>query len=225
MSRVRESVDVAVPVHVAYERLCHFEEYPQFMTDVQEVTQISDDMAHWVMDFDGTAAEFDARITDQRPDELLAWQTIDGPRLAEKMTFQRLAEDRTRIVAELDLDAKAFMPSEAHAKQAIDRRLKADLASFKQYIEADISGTMSPPQLGLDRDTTPPNPALGDGGVLGGPSSTRSASSHAGGHAGGLGAGLTGRPGPMNTGRRSRPGQMRGGLSSPGQLSADLEDI
>jgi uncharacterized membrane protein len=207
MSKVRESVDVAVPVHVAYERLCHFEEYPHFMSGVQEVTQISDDRAHWVMDLAGTHTEFDARITDQRLDEVLAWKAIDGPRLKEKVTFQRLADDRTRIVAELDLDAKAFMPSEVHAKQSLDRRLKADLASFKQYIEADISGTMTKtplsmpsiksPQLGHDQDMLPPNPALGDGGVLGAPNATR----------------------------RGNLGSMRGGLSSPGQLSADLEDI
>ncbi len=198
MSKVRESVDVAVPVHVAYERLCHFEEYPHFMSGVQEVTQISDDRAHWVMDLAGTHAEFDARITDQRPDEVLAWKAIDGPRLKEKMTFQRLADDRTRIVAELDLDAKAFMPSEVHAKQSLDRRLKADLDSFKQYIEADISGTMlKTPQLGHDQDMLPPNPALGDGGVLGAPNATR----------------------------RGNLGSMRGGLNTPGELSADLEDI
>jgi len=63
MSTVRESIDVSVPVHIAYERLCHFEDYPQFMQGVQEVTQVSDDLAHWVMDLDGTTTEFNARST------------------------------------------------------------------------------------------------------------------------------------------------------------------
>ena len=112
MSTVRESIDVSVPVHIAYERLCHFEDYPQFMQGVQEVTQVSDDLAHWVMDLDGTTTEFNARVTE-RPDELVAWQSIDGPRMAEKMTFERLAEDRCRIIAELEIDAKAYLPSDA----------------------------------------------------------------------------------------------------------------
>src|SRR5436305_14514541 len=103
MSIVRESIDVAVPVRVAYERLCHFEDYPQFMSGVQQVTQLSENMAHWVMDLDGRQTEFNARVTERRPGELLAWQAVDGPHLSEKVTFQRLAEDRTRIIAELDI--------------------------------------------------------------------------------------------------------------------------
>jgi uncharacterized membrane protein len=152
MSRVRESVDVTVPVHVAYERLCHFEEYPHFMSGVQEVKQISDELAHWVMNIAGSHTEFDARIIDQRPDELLAWQAIDGPRLTEKMMFQRLTDDRTRIIAELDLDARALMPSEEYAREALDRRLKADLAGLKRYVEQDpprrAARPVRPDQLG-----------------------------------------------------------------------------
>src|SRR4051794_25652283 len=139
MSKVRESVDVSVPVHVAYERLCHFEEYPQFMPDVREVSRVSDTMAHWVMDLAGTHTEFDARVTARRPDELLAWQAIDGPGLSEKMVFQSLSADRCRIIAELGVDARAFIPGEALARESLDRMLKAELAGFKRYIEADTS--------------------------------------------------------------------------------------
>lgn len=145
MSTVRESIDVAVPVRVAYERLCHFEDYPQFMSGVQQVTQLSENMAHWVMDLGGRQTEFNARVTERRPGELLAWQAVDGPHLAEKVTFQRLAEDRTRIIAELDIDAQQLMPSDAHAQDALNRRLKADLSGLKEYIEhgtsAGILGT------------------------------------------------------------------------------------
>jgi ribosome-associated toxin RatA of RatAB toxin-antitoxin module len=160
MSRVRESIDIGVPVHVAYERLCHFEEYPHFMAGVQEVTQISADISHWIMDLDGAPAEFDARITNQRTDELLSWQAIDGPRLAETVTFHPLSEDRTRIIAELEMEAMALMPTEAYGEESLDRRLKADLDGFKQYIEADISWLAS-------HNVIPANPTPGDGGVLG----------------------------------------------------------
>ena len=160
MSTVRESIDVSVPVHIAYERLCHFEDYPQFMQGVQEVTQVSDDLAHWVMDLDGTTTEFNARVTE-RPDELVAWQSIDGPRMAEKMTFERLAEDRCRIIAELEIDAKAYLPSDEYGLEALDRRLKADLDGLKHYIE---EGTSMLRRMG---GMAPPNPGLDDGGILG----------------------------------------------------------
>src|SRR3954471_8968229 len=156
MSTVRESIDVAVPVHIAYERLCHFEDYPRFMEGVHEVTQVSDDMAHWVMEVDGRTTEFNARVTEL-PDELVAWQSIDGPRIAEKMMFQELSEERTRIVCELELDIAAYLPNDTHAEDMLDRRLKADLTGLKRYVEgADL--------LNLD---AAPNPRFDDGGILG----------------------------------------------------------
>jgi len=115
------------------------------MSGVQQVTQLSENMAHWVMDLDGRQTEFNARVTERRPGELLAWQAVDGPHLSKKVTFQRLAEDRTRIIAELDIDAKQLVPSEAHAQESLNRRLKADLSGLKEYVEhgtgAGILGT------------------------------------------------------------------------------------
>lgn len=160
MSTVRESIDVAVPVHIAYERLCHLEDYPQFMQGVQEVTQVSDDMAHWVMEIEGTTTEFNTRITEL-PDELVAWQSIDGPRMAEKMMFQKIDADHTRVIAELEMEAQAYMPSDAYARETLDRRLKADLKGLKLYIE---EGTPTPHALG---GPAAPNPGLDDGGILG----------------------------------------------------------
>jgi uncharacterized membrane protein len=144
MSTVRESIDCAVPVSVAYERLCHFENYPQFMSGVKEVTQLSDTVAHFVMDLGGRQREFDAQITDQRPCELLAWTAVDGPHLTEKVMFQQLADNKCRIIAELDIDAQQLMPSDAHAQDTLDRRLKADLSGLKQYVEAGLTGASAP---------------------------------------------------------------------------------
>jgi uncharacterized membrane protein len=135
MSTVRDSIDVAVPSRVAYERLCHFEDYPQFMSGVQQVTQLSENMAHWVMDLGGTQTEFNARITERRPGELLAWQAVDGPQLAEKVTFEDISDTQCRIIAELNIDAKQLMPSDKHAKESLNRRLKADLTGLKAYVE------------------------------------------------------------------------------------------
>src|SRR4051812_26084365 len=155
MSTVRETIDVAVPVHIAYERLCHLEDYPRFMEGVHEVTQVSDDMAHWVMEVEGRTTEFNARVTEL-PDELVAWQSIDGPRIAEKMMFQELSADRTRIICELELEAAAYLPNDAHAEDMLDRRLKGDLSGLKRYVEGSDLLIMEAP-----------NPGLDDGGILG----------------------------------------------------------
>lgn len=145
MSIVQQAIEVSVPLHTAYEQLAAFESYPQFMTGVQEVRKVADDRTHWIMELGGERREFDAQITECLPDERVAWQATTGPALAETITLNPITDTRTRIVAELDADVRALMPSDAHAKETLNRRLKADLEGFKRHIErhagmADLDG-------------------------------------------------------------------------------------
>ena len=47
-STVKEAVDVAVPVHTAYNQWTQFEDFPYFMGGVKEVHQHDDQRLHWV---------------------------------------------------------------------------------------------------------------------------------------------------------------------------------
>ena len=78
MGGVTESVDVAVPVRAAYDQWTQFEEFPRFMSGVEEVRQVSDTMTHWTVEIAGVKREFDARITEQLPDERVAWTSTTG---------------------------------------------------------------------------------------------------------------------------------------------------
>jgi len=139
MSTVQQVIEVGAPVHAVYEQLAAFESYPRFMTGVEQVTQISDDRTHWVMDLDGQRQEFDAEITECAPDERVAWRSTSGPMLGETITLRPVGETRTQIVAQMEADVAALMPSDLHAQESLSRRLKADLASFKRLIESDAA--------------------------------------------------------------------------------------
>ena len=136
MSTVRDSIEVAVPARVAYEGLSHFENYPQFMSGVMNVTPLSETTAHMVLDLDGNRAEFDACITEARQDEFLCWEAMTGPQLSETVRLEQITDSTTRVIAELQIDAQQLMPSEKHANEVLNRRLKADLYGFKKYLEA-----------------------------------------------------------------------------------------
>jgi uncharacterized membrane protein len=138
VSRFKETIEVGVPVRAAYEQLTQFESYPQFMTGVKQVTQLSDTETHWVMDLGGQAREFDAQLTECRPDQRVAWQSTAGPLLSEAITLKKVSTDRCQIIAELEADARALLPSDAHAQEAMSQQLKTDLAQFKNYVEQQI---------------------------------------------------------------------------------------
>jgi uncharacterized membrane protein len=138
MSRFRETIEVGVPVRAAYEQLTQFESYPEFMTGVKQVIQLSDTETHWVMDLGGESREFDARLTECRPDQKVAWQSTGGPLLSEAITLKQMGTNRCQVIAELEADAMALLPSDAHAQESLGRQLKTDLARFKDYVEAQI---------------------------------------------------------------------------------------
>jgi uncharacterized membrane protein len=136
MSKIKQMIEVNVPVHAAYEQLTHFEDYPNFMTGVTEVTQLSDTNTHWVMNLGGSQREFDAQITERKADHKVAWRTTSEPKLlSESITLKSVSPACTQIIAELDADVAAFMPGEAHAQDALSRQLKTDLGRFKNYVE------------------------------------------------------------------------------------------
>jgi len=88
-----------------------------------------------VLDLAGNRAEFDACITECRPGEFLCWEAMDGPQLSETVRLEAISDSMTRVIAELQVDARELMPSERHATEVLDRRLKADLDGFKRFLE------------------------------------------------------------------------------------------
>ncbi|MEV8507359.1 SRPBCC family protein [Actinoplanes sp. NPDC051475] len=140
MSLVQQAVEISAPLHTVYEQLAAFENYPRFMTGVEQVTPIGHDQTHWVLDVDGHRREFDAQITERSLDERVSWQAVDGPRLSETITLRPMGETRTQIIAQLDADAAFLLPSDRHAQEALSRRLRADLNAFKGLIETGKLG-------------------------------------------------------------------------------------
>jgi carbon monoxide dehydrogenase subunit G len=141
MSTARESIEVAVPAGVAYEQLTQFENYPQFMSGVMSMAPIDASTAHMVLDIGGNRAEFDARITETRPGEFLCWEALDGPQVSEALRLEPMADGMTRVIAELQIDARELMPTEQHAVEVLNRRLKADLKGFKRFCEEAATKT------------------------------------------------------------------------------------
>ncbi|HEY8526935.1 MAG TPA: SRPBCC family protein [Acidimicrobiales bacterium] len=136
MSGVQESIDVEVPVETAYNQWTQFEEFPEFMEGVESVTQLDDTHLRWKADIGGTHREWTAEIAEQRPDERVAWHAVDGATNAGVVTFHRLADDKTRVMLQLEFEPEGLTETMGDKLGFVSRRAKGDLERFKQYIEA-----------------------------------------------------------------------------------------
>jgi uncharacterized membrane protein len=136
MSTITESVDVAVDVSTAYNQWTQFESFPQFMEGVDEIRQIDDTHTLWVTSIAGVTREFDATITEQNPDERVAWRSDEGPDHAGVITFHRLDDTTTRVTAQMDIDPDGFAENAADKLGILDRRVKGNMRRFKEFIES-----------------------------------------------------------------------------------------
>ena len=135
MPSVTESIDVAVPVQTAYNQWTQFESFPFFMGGVESIAQTDDRHSHWVTKVGGVTREFDTEITEQHPDERVAWKSTDGTTHAGVVTFHRLGDAQTKVTVQLDWQAEGIVEKAGALIGVDDHQVKADLDRFKAYIE------------------------------------------------------------------------------------------
>jgi uncharacterized membrane protein len=133
---IEQSVEVEVPLHTAYNQWTQFEEFPRFMEGVKEVRQLDETHLHWIAELGGQRREWDAEVTEQKPDERVAWRNVAGKENAGVVTFHRLDESRTRLMVQLDFSPDGILEKLGDMVGAPDRRVQGDLQRFKELIES-----------------------------------------------------------------------------------------
>jgi uncharacterized membrane protein len=132
---VEESVEVDVPVETAYNQWTQFEEFPRFMDGIDEVRQLDDTHLHWVASAGGRRREWDAEISEQRPDERVAWRASSGKRNAGVVTFHRLGDERSKVMVQLDFEPEGFRETAGSILGLDRRKIRGDLERFSELVE------------------------------------------------------------------------------------------
>jgi uncharacterized membrane protein len=136
MASVTKHVDVSVPVSVAYNQWTQFEEFPRFMEGVKQVKQLDDKHLRWQAEIGGKDEQWDAEITEQLPDERIAWRSTSGAKNAGVVTFHRLSDDKSRVTLQMEYEPEGAVEKAGSAVGVVDRRAGGDLERFKNYIES-----------------------------------------------------------------------------------------
>ena len=136
MSTIEQSIEVDVPVSTAYNQWTQFETFPEFMEGVDRIEQVDETRTRWVTSIGGVTREFDAEITEQHPDERVAWRTVDEPHQAGVVTFHRLSPDSTKVMLQMDFEPEGVVEKAGDALGLVKHRVKGDLERFKSFIES-----------------------------------------------------------------------------------------
>jgi uncharacterized membrane protein len=135
VAQVATSAQVSVPVHEAYNQWTQFEEFPRFMQGVDEVRQLDDTHLRWVANVGGHQQQWDARITEQEPDKVVAWRAIGGKHNAGRVSFAPIDPQTTQVTVELEYQPEGMSEELGTALGLASRRVKGDLDRFKELIE------------------------------------------------------------------------------------------
>ena len=136
MSTIEKSIDVNVPVRTVYNQWTQFEEFPRFMEGIEEVKQLDEKRLHWRANVGGKEKQWDATITEQAPDQRIAWRNTTGSTNAGVVTFHFINDNTTRIMLQLEYEPEGVVENVGDIVGVVSRRVQGDLQRFKEFIEA-----------------------------------------------------------------------------------------
>lgn len=137
MTQIIETIDVDVPVRTAYNQWTQFESFPEFLDEVESIVQRDDTHTRWKVKAGGVEREFDAVITEQHPDERVAWKSTGGDtEHAGVVTFHKLDDATTRVTVQIDWTPSGFLETAGSLLGVGRHAVKKDLQNFKEFIES-----------------------------------------------------------------------------------------
>lgn len=136
MATLHKSIEVNVPVKVAYNQWTQFEDFPNFMDNVVEVRQIDDSHVHWHAEIAGKHKEWDTEIVEQIPDQRIAWRSMAGPENQGVVTFEPVGGDRTRVSIDIEYQPETAMEKVGSMLGMVSSNVDEDLENFRDFIES-----------------------------------------------------------------------------------------
>jgi uncharacterized membrane protein len=135
MATIEKSIDVEVPVSVAYGQWTQFEQFPQFMEGVVDVKQIDDKHLEWTAEVGGERHQWVAEIVEQTPDRVIAWRSIEGVPNSGRVEFEPI-DQGTRVQVEMAYEPEGFKESVGAMLGVDGGQVEDDLERFKDLVES-----------------------------------------------------------------------------------------
>jgi hypothetical protein len=135
VTSIIESIDVGVPIELAYNQWTQFSQFPTFMKKVESVEQADDNKLNWKAQILWSHRTWEATILEQEPEDKIVWRSkgakghVDGA-----VTFHELAPNLTRIVLVLEYHPQGLFERTGNIWRAQGRRARLELKHFQRHV-------------------------------------------------------------------------------------------
>jgi uncharacterized membrane protein len=138
LTNIVESVEVGVPLQLAYNQWTTYHDFPSFTKKVENAEPADENKkVNWKAQVFWSHREWEATILDQRPDERIIWRSkgqkghVDGA-----VTFHELAPNLTKIVVVLEYHPQGMFERTGNLWRAQGRRVRLELKHFQRHVMA-----------------------------------------------------------------------------------------
>jgi hypothetical protein len=130
-----ESMDVGVPVRVAYDQWTQFADFPSFMKKVENVEQESDEKTNWKAQVWWSHRSWESTIIEQIPDQHIVWRS-EGPKgyADGSVSFHEIGPRLTRVLLELEYQPQGFVEKTANLWRAVGRRARLEFKHYRRHV-------------------------------------------------------------------------------------------
>ncbi len=132
---IEEHIEVAVARSVAYNQWTQFETFPSITKGTEQVEQQGRDKVTWTSRIGPSRRSWQGEITEQVPDERIAWRGAGGLQLKGVVTFHSLDDDLTRVLVQMEYDPCGAVETVGNLLRVQRRRVRRDLRLFKHFLE------------------------------------------------------------------------------------------
>jgi uncharacterized membrane protein len=139
VTNIVESIDVGVPIRLAYNQWTQFADFPSFMKKVESVEQAGEDQKlNWKAQVLWSHRTWEATIQEQSPDDKIVWRSkgakghVDGA-----VTFHELAPSLTRILLVLQYHPQGLFEHTGNIWRAQGRRARLELKHYRRHVMAE----------------------------------------------------------------------------------------
>jgi|GEM_PF-379532 len=132
---IEEHTEVGVPRSEAYNQWTQFEMFPSIVKGAEQVEQLERDKVKWTSKIGPSRRTWTTEITEQVPDERIAWKSSGGLQMKGVVTFHSLDEDLTRVLVQIEYDPSGPVEQVGNLLRIQRRRVRRDLRLFKHFVE------------------------------------------------------------------------------------------
>jgi uncharacterized membrane protein len=141
---IQKNINIAAPLKDVYEFWCNLENFPAFMSNVREVKDSGNGRSHWVVSGPaGMSVEWDAVITKQIPNELLAWKSVEGATVESSGIIHFAPNEDGTTAVDIKLSYNPPAGAIGHLVAMLfgsdpKREMDEDLMRMKSFIETGV---------------------------------------------------------------------------------------